>query len=63
MPSEERVFVAPSEFARRYSLSKFTVYKWIKDARIPCVRLGKSVRLDPALVLAALQAEGDTDAK
>jgi excisionase family DNA binding protein len=60
--SQERVLIPPAELARRFSLSKFTVYKWIADGRIPVVRLGKSVRLDPDAVIAALRREGTADA-
>ena len=62
----ERVLIPPAEFARRFSFSKITVYRWIKDGRIPFVRLGKSVRLDPDAVVASLQkgsgAEVQSDA-
>ena len=41
-----RDLISPAEFAKRCSMSPVTVYRWIKNNRIPFVRLGRLVRID-----------------
>ncbi len=63
MMSDERVHVPPAEFARLVSVSPMTVYRMVKQGRIPFIRIGSSVRIDPVAAVAALQKkqEGRSD--
>jgi excisionase family DNA binding protein len=62
----DREHIPPAEFARRFSVSPVSVYRWIKAGKIPVVRLGKSVRIDPEAAVTALndqQRKGAADGR
>lgn len=43
-------YVTPEEAARRLKVSRWTIYRLIRDGRLPVARLGRVVRIpEPAL--------------
>lgn len=50
--------VTAKVLATQLSLPVSCLYEYAKAKRIPCVRVGKHVRFNPAAVLAALRATG-----
>ena len=48
-------FVTQKDLAKRYAVSVAAVSKWASSGRIPCIRIGKSVRFDLAAVIAAIE--------
>lgn len=54
-PEESARLVTAKALAALTSLPISCVYEYAKARRIPCVRVGKHVRFDPAAVRAALQ--------
>jgi excisionase family DNA binding protein len=50
-------FVSPKEAADRLGICRETIYRLCKKGRIPCLRVGSTLRLDLTDVLAALARE------
>ncbi len=47
--------VRAKPIAHRYSVTERCVHNWAAENRIPCVRIGKTVRSDLARVIEALE--------
>ena len=39
-------YISPSQLAQNLNVSKFTVYDWVYDRKIPFVKIGKLVRFN-----------------
>jgi len=46
------------EFAEIMGLAKNTVYEWAKEGRIPAIRMGGAIRLDPKSLADWLRKNG-----
>lgn len=46
------------EFAEIMGLAKNTVYEWAKDERLPSIRMGSAIRLDPKKIAEWLRKNG-----
>lgn len=57
-PAAASDLVTAKALAQRLSLPVSCLYEYAKAGRIPCVRVGKHVRFDPARVRAALGSTG-----
>jgi excisionase family DNA binding protein len=49
--------MSPQEAADRLGICRETIYRLCKKGRIPCLRVGSTLRLDLTDVLAALARE------
>jgi excisionase family DNA binding protein len=49
--------ITAKELARLLNVSKITMFKQCKTGRVPCFRIGTSVRFDPKLVAAWLRKQ------
>ncbi len=56
-PEAPAMLVNQREAARLLSVSTRTVYVMTRDGRLPCVRIGRSVRYSPAQLANWIQAE------
>jgi excisionase family DNA binding protein len=52
MSTDNITLLKPSQVMERLGVSRGRLYGWIADGTLPCVRLGRSVRI-PAVDLAA----------
>jgi excisionase family DNA binding protein len=55
---DKKCWKAP-ELAARYDVTPWRIYELVRDGKIPAIRLGRSVRFDPATI-AAWEAQGGT---
>ncbi len=47
--------VTAAELARSYKVSRRCITNWIASRRIPCLKIGRVLRFEPAKVRAALE--------
>lgn len=52
-----------AELAHRWRVPRQTIWKWIKQERIPYVQFGRIFRFDPDAIAAWEQAGGEKDAR
>ena len=57
MDLEGRRFVSVKFAARYLSVHEMTVRSWINEGRIPCARIGRSVRVDLKVLTQQLEAQ------
>ena len=50
--------VEANDVAAVLHVTKWTVYRWASEGRIPCIRAGRKVRFEMERVIAALRSEG-----
>ncbi len=43
-----RILLTPDEVAQMFGIARKTVLVWARQGQIPCVRVGRFVRFDPA---------------
>lgn len=43
----DRLLIDAAEAAAALRINKYTLYKLARESRIPCVRIGRSVRFQP----------------
>jgi len=56
--------ITARELASRLGVTTNTIHTWARDGRIPCLRVGrKTLRFDPAAVVAALEANARRQAE
>ena len=53
--SKEGVLETAAEMARVHRVSRRTIGNWVRSRAIPCLRIGRVLRFDPAKVKAALE--------
>ena len=59
VPLADRALWSLSDAARATSLSVRLIQRLIAEGRLPCVRIGRRVLLDPAATRAALLSAGE----
>jgi hypothetical protein len=59
VPPSATELVSAKVLAARLSLPISCLYQYAKEGRIPCIRAGKHVRFNPAVVLQALRITSD----
>jgi excisionase family DNA binding protein len=42
----ERLFLTAAQAERRYSVNRFTLYRWAAERRIPSIKMGRTVRFN-----------------
>jgi excisionase family DNA binding protein len=47
--------VGPESVAARLNVSRNTVLNWARTGKIPCIRIGKTYRFDPATLTEELK--------
>jgi excisionase family DNA binding protein len=57
-PSAAVALVEVDDIAAMLSVTRWTVYRWASEGRIPCVRAGRKVRFEMERVIAVLRSEG-----
>lgn len=55
--AERKTALDLKEFAAMYSVSYKTLFEMTKDGRLPCVRIGTAIRLDPAITVQWLRKQ------
>ncbi|MEE8114692.1 MAG: helix-turn-helix domain-containing protein [Nitrososphaerales archaeon] len=60
MQENNLVMLSPQEFADRLSISRWTVYAWLQEARIRSVKIGRLVRI-PESELERIIQEGSRE--
>jgi len=61
---ENQKLLTVAEAAQILRIAPATLYSWCRQRRVPCVRLGDRVLLDPSEIIRAnrVPADGDADA-
>jgi excisionase family DNA binding protein len=57
-PAAATALMEVDEVAAVLGVTRWTIYRWTSEARIPCVRAGRKVRFEMERVLAVLRSEG-----
>ena len=57
-PVAAAVLVEVDGIAAVLGVTRWTVYRWASEGRIPCIRAGRKVRFEMERVIAALRSEG-----
>ncbi|MBN1629919.1 MAG: helix-turn-helix domain-containing protein [Thermoleophilia bacterium] len=50
-----REYMTPKEVAERLKVDRITVYRMVKDGRLPVVRIGRGLRIPASAVAAMLE--------
>lgn len=50
MPETPRTLITAADVAARLGVGKHRVYELARTGALPCVRLGRSMRFDPAAI-------------
>ncbi|HED52826.1 MAG TPA: DNA-binding protein [Phycisphaerales bacterium] len=57
---EASQLITTRDLARRLGVSSNTIRKWVRQGRIPCIRVGqKTLRFDAVAVMDSLRKGGD----
>ncbi|MDA2924121.1 helix-turn-helix domain-containing protein [Acidobacteria bacterium AH-259-L09] len=57
MNTFQETYLTPQQFAKRLSISRWTVYAWLSEGRIESVKIGRLVRI-PETELQRIISEG-----
>jgi excisionase family DNA binding protein len=57
-PAAATALMEVDEVAAVLGVTRWTIYRWASEGRIPCVRAGRKVRFELERVIAALRSEG-----
>jgi hypothetical protein len=55
-PPTEKL-VRAKTIAERYDVTERSVFNWKDEGKIPCVKIGKTIRFDLAAVIAAIEGK------
>jgi excisionase family DNA binding protein len=57
----EEPFIQLPEVKQLFSVSRSTIFNWIRDKKIPCHRLGSRLFFKKSELISAMQSNGDRD--
>lgn len=61
MPEDRDAMMSPEQVADWLLVTPDTVYRWLREGRLPALRLGRVYRIPRAEVLALVKSRGEED--